>query len=92
MSQPKKRKFSGLGGLELELAYNTVSRLKETFSNVESEVNPEGASVPNDDFDQRVLEIFAIFKARVKVPHCVTKRIFIDSLPEVSFLLRCGQR
>ncbi|KAF8336104.1 hypothetical protein F5887DRAFT_1078963 [Amanita rubescens] len=54
---------------QLQLAYNAVSKLKETFSYVESEVNPEGASVPNDDFDQRVLEIvLAIFEARMKVP------------------------
>ncbi len=72
MSQPKKRKFSGLSGLELQLAYNAVSKLKETFSYVEPEVNPEGASVPNDDFDQRVLEILAIFEARMKVPHSLS--------------------
>ena len=66
--QPKKRKFSGLSGLELQLAYNAVFKLKETFTYVES-VNPEGAQLgPNDDFDQRVLEILAIFEARMKVP------------------------
>jgi hypothetical protein len=68
MSEPRqpKRKFSGLSGLELQLAYNAVFKLKETFSYVES-VNPEGALVPNDDFDQRVLEILAIFEARMKI-------------------------
>jgi hypothetical protein len=69
--QPKKRKFSGLSGLELQLAYNAVLKLKETFSYVES-VNPEGALVPNDDFDQRVLEILAIFEARMKVPQSLS--------------------
>ncbi|KIL63616.1 hypothetical protein M378DRAFT_164290 [Amanita muscaria Koide BX008] len=69
--QPKKRKFSGLSGLKLQLAYNAVSKLKETFSYVES-VNPEGALVPNDDFDQRVLEILAIFEARMKVPQSLS--------------------
>ncbi|KIL59052.1 hypothetical protein M378DRAFT_180985 [Amanita muscaria Koide BX008] len=69
--QPKKRKFSSLSGLELQLAYNAVFKLKETFSYVES-VNPEGALVPNDDFDQRVLEILAIFEARMKVPQSLS--------------------
>ncbi|KAK2463859.1 hypothetical protein APHAL10511_004164 [Amanita phalloides] len=71
MNEPKKRKFSGLIGLELQLAYNAVSKLKETFSYVES-VNPEGALVPIDDFDQRVLEILAIFEARMKVPQSLS--------------------
>ena len=49
---------------ELELAYNAISKLKETFTYVES----EGASVPDDDFGQRVLELLAIFEARMKIP------------------------
>ncbi|KAG5649663.1 hypothetical protein H0H81_002594 [Sphagnurus paluster] len=71
MSQPKKRKFSGFGGLELEQAHNAVSRLKETFSYVDS-ARPEGASVSLDDFDQLVLETLAIFEARKKVPQSLS--------------------
>jgi hypothetical protein len=70
MSEPrqhKKRKFSGLSGLELESAYNAVLKLSEAFSYLELD-DPEGALVPNDDFDKRVIEILHIFEAMMTTP------------------------
>jgi hypothetical protein len=81
--QPKKRKFSSLSGLELKLAYNAVFKLKETFSYMES-VNPEGALVPNDDFDQRVLEILAIFEARMNVDNDSLSKLNITFAGSIS--------
>jgi len=84
----KKRKLSGLSGLELQLAYNSLLKLKESFVYEESEEDP---SEPAPEvFEQRVDAMLSLLGSKLEGPSVsrVRKHLFINSLSTVSYLLQ----
>jgi hypothetical protein len=72
-STSKKRKLSGLSGLELQLVYNSLLKLKKSIVYEE----PEEEEGPLEGFEQQV-----------DMMTRATKRHSINSLPAASYLLQ----
>jgi hypothetical protein len=61
----KKRKLSGLSGMELRLAYERLLELKKTFLFEES----EGTSITDrDNFEQQIETTLSLMKSRLEDP------------------------
>jgi hypothetical protein len=61
----KKRKLSGLSGLELQLAYNSLLKLKKSIAYEESE-EEEG---PSEDFGQQIDAMLSLLGSKLERPH-----------------------
>ncbi|KAI9509432.1 hypothetical protein F5148DRAFT_1187990 [Russula earlei] len=64
----KKRKLSGLTGLELQLAYNSLLKLKKSIVYEESD-EEEG---PSEDFDQQVDAMLSLLGSKLEGPQSLT--------------------
>lgn len=70
MSHSKKRKLSGLSGLELQMAYNALCRLKSSFVLVDEE--SESEAVPNEPapegFEEQVDTMLSMMGSKLHGP------------------------
>ena len=70
MPRTKKCKLSGLSGLELQLAYSSLLKLKKTIINEESEEDSEvdpNESV-SESFDQQVDTMLSLLGSKLEGP------------------------
>jgi hypothetical protein len=83
----KKRKLSGLSGIELRLAYERLLELKKTFLFEES----EGTAITDrDNFEQQVETTLSLMKSRLEDPQVcfMLTYIFSSDLHEVTNFLQ----
>lgn len=65
---PKRRKLSGLSGLELQLAYNSLLKLKSTIVYEESEEEADPNELASEGFEQQVDTMLSLLGSKLEGP------------------------
>ena len=64
----KKRKLSGLTGLELRLAYQSLLKLKKSIVYEESEESEESEEDPPESFEEQLDRMLSLLGSRLEGP------------------------
>jgi hypothetical protein len=64
----KKRKLSGLSGLELQVAYNSLLKLKKTIVYEESEEEKDPSGSAPEGFEQQVDTMLSLLGSKLEGP------------------------
>ena len=70
MSHSKKRKFSGLSGLELRMAYDALRKLRASFALVdeESESEADTSELTPEGFEEQVDTMLSVMGSKLQEP------------------------